>query len=68
MKFATLVDLVAVETAKVEAVFQALPWPQSNSQEEEQLSNMLSVLSDQIARLKIAVNELAAAASKDQVA
>ena len=64
MEMVNLIDQAAIEAAKVQAVFKSLPWPQGNGKEEEQLSNMLLVLSDQIERLYDVFLQIEAAAGK----
>ena len=59
---AEIIDQVSIQTAKVQAVFRSLPWPQGNSKEAAQLADMLLVLSDQIDMLAESVEQLEAAA------
>ena len=68
MEMVALIDKAAIEAAKVEAVFRALPWPHGSGKEADQLADMLLVLADQIQRMEEAVNELEKAADKNQVA
>lgn len=65
---AEIIDQVSIQTAKVQAVFRSLPWPQGSSKEAAQLADMLLVLSDQIDMLADSVAQLEAAAGKGKVA